>query len=188
MHKLAVVMLFGAVLPCIAQRPYSPRVNQHAKNLAPYVTSPQAVVDKMLALADLRPGQTIYDLGSGDGRVLISAAERFGVKGVGVEISDVLVKATADKIKKLGLEDRVRVVNDDLYKVDLSQADVVFIYLDTISNDLLRPNLEKYLRPGARVISHDFVVRGWKPVRTEQIEAYNRPHTIYIYEMPQRAK
>lgn len=188
MYKFAVFLLLGTVLPCFAQRPYGPRVNQHAKNLAPYVTSPQSVVDKMLALADLRPGQTVYDLGSGDGRVLITAAQRYDVKVVGVEISDVLVKATTDKIKKLNLEDRVRVVNNDLYKVDLSEADVVFIYLDTISNELLRPNLEKYLRPGARVVSHDFVVRGWKPSRTEQIDAYNRPHTIYIYEMPQRAK
>jgi cyclopropane fatty-acyl-phospholipid synthase-like methyltransferase len=188
MYKLAVVLVILGVIPCAAQLPFPRSAAERGNHLVPYVTSPQSVVDKMLALADLRPGEVVYDLGSGDGRVLITAAQRYNVKGVGVEISEPLVKGTNDRIKKLNLEDRVKVVQNDFLAVDLSKADVVFLYLDTITNDTLRPNLEKFLKPGARVISHDFMMRGWKPARVEQIEAFNRPHTIYIYEMPQRAK
>ena len=87
---------------------------------------------------------------------------------------------------KLG--NRVRVIHDDMMNVDLSPADVVIIYLETKSNEILRPKLEKSLRTGTRVISHDFAVSGWKPNRKEQLDAYSRPHTIYIYEMPPKLK
>jgi SAM-dependent methyltransferase len=181
-----VLLLFVvAVMPVFAQRP----LRQDMSNkLAPFVTSPQSVVDKMLEAADLKSGEVVYDLGSGDGRVLISAAQKYGARGVGVEISEPLVKSTNDRLRQLNLANRVKIINEDLMKVDLSPADVVIIYLESKSNEMLRPNLEKYLRAGARVVSHDFVVKGWKPSRVERIEAFNRPHTIYVYEMPQRAQ
>jgi protein-L-isoaspartate O-methyltransferase len=181
----ALVIVFLVVTPAFAQRP----LGQDLSNkLAPFVTSPQSVVDKMLEAADLKTGEVIYDLGSGDGRVLISAAQKYGARGVGVEISEPLVKSTNDRLRQLNLANRVKIVNEDLMKVDLSPADVVIIYLESKSNEMLRPNLEKYLRPGARVVSHDFVVKGWKPTRVERIDAFNRPHSIYVYEMPQRAR
>jgi protein-L-isoaspartate O-methyltransferase len=187
MVKFAVVALLG-VLPGWAQRPHPNDARDYANYLAPFVSSPPSVVDRMLEVADLRPGQVLFDLGSGDGRVLITAVQRYKVKGVGVEISASLCKATEDRIKALKLSDRVRVIHDDMMNVDLSPADVVIIYLETKSNEILRPKLEKSLRPGARVISHDFAVSGWKANRTEQLDAFRRPHTIYIYDMPPKVK
>ncbi len=161
-----------------AQRP------RHAQSLAPYVPSPQPVVDKMLEAAGLRPGETLFDLGSGDGRVVITAAQKFDARAVGVEISARLVSAANDRIKRLGLEDKVRIIHGHLMDVDLSTADVVTLYLLTSSNDVLRPKLEQSLKPGARVVSHDFQVRGWKPWRVEKAAAHNRVHTIYVYQIP----
>jgi SAM-dependent methyltransferase len=154
--------------------------------LAPYVSSPQSVVDRMLEVAKLKPGETVFDLGSGDGRVLVTAAQKFGAKAVGIEISPKEVAASQERIKLLKLENRVQVIEGDLLKADISQADVVTIYLLTQSNDLLRPHLEKSLKPGARVVSHDYPIRGWKPVQVEKIDAYRRAHQLYLYEIPAR--
>ena len=153
-------------------------------NLAPYVPSPQIVVEKMLEAAQVKPGELVYDLGFGDGRVLITAAQKYKARAVGVELSEKLFNDTTAKVKALGLEDRVTLVHGNLLEVDLSQADVVVIYLLTTSNDQVKPRLEKYLKPGARVISHDFVVRGWKPSRIETLKADRRAHTVYVYEVP----
>ena len=187
MVKLAALALLG-VLPGWAQGSFSHNARDYSNYLAPFVSTPPTVVDRMLELADLRPGQLLYDLGSGDGRVLITAVQKYNVKGVGVEISDTLCKATEDRIRALNLGNRVRVIHDDMMNVDLSPADVVIIYLETKSNEILRPKLEKSLRNGTLVISHDFAVSGWKPNRKEQLEAFSRAHTIYIYEMPPKVK
>jgi cyclopropane fatty-acyl-phospholipid synthase-like methyltransferase len=137
----------------------------------------------MLELANLKPGETLYDLGSGDGRVLIAAVEKYKVKAVGIEISPKLVARAESNIQKLGLEDQAHVVQGDLLDADLSGADVVTIYLATSLNEKLRPRLEKYLKPGARVISHDYAVPGWKPTRVEKTED-RHAHLIFVYEMP----
>jgi cyclopropane fatty-acyl-phospholipid synthase-like methyltransferase len=152
--------------------------------LAPYVPSPQNVVELMLMTSGLKPGETLYDLGSGDGRIVITAARKYGVKAVGVEISERLVRTANENIKRAGVEARARIIQGHLLDIDLSEADVVTLYLLTSSNDQLRPNLEKYLKPGARVVSHDFQIRGWKPVKVERALAHNREHTIYVYRMP----
>src|SRR4029077_7710063 len=151
--------------------------------LAPDFPTPQVVIDKMLQLAHLKPGETVYDLGSGEGHIVITAAREFKAKAVGIELSPELCKLATMQIKALGLEDRVNIVHGNLLKVDPSPADVVTIYLLTASNELLRPNLERDLRPGARVVSHDFEIRGWKPSAVEKLEAEGRPRTIYVYEM-----
>ncbi len=158
----------------------------HARSLAPFVPSPQHIVEKMLEAAQVKPNETIFDLGCGDGRVLITAARKFGARAVGVELSPNLARTATEKIRKEGLEDRCKVIQGDLMEVDLSEADVVVLYLLTSSNERLRPNLEKYLRPGARVVSHDYEIRGWKPARMESADAHNRRHTIYVYVMPSR--
>ena len=168
--------------PGLAQRRPAPPVNR----LAPFVASPQNVVEKMLEAAGLKPGETLYDLGSGDGRVLITAAQRFGARAVGIEISPREAKASTERIKTLKLDDKASVIEGDLLTADLSQADVVTIYLTTRSNDEIRPNLEKYLKPGARVVSHDYEIRGWAPARVETVEAHKRAHHLYIYTMPPR--
>lgn len=163
---------------------------QHYRNsLAPYVVSPQRIVDRMLELAELKPGETLYDLGSGDGRIIITAAQRYHAKAVGVEISDALVSSSMERIAKLGLQNWASVVHGDLLQVDLSPADVVTIYLMTGSNEILRPNLEKYLKPGARVVSHQYMVPGWKPKLVEKAdEADVRNHVIYLYAIPSKKR
>ncbi|MEZ5398061.1 MAG: class I SAM-dependent methyltransferase [Bryobacteraceae bacterium] len=166
-------------LPAAAQTPPITR-------LAPFVASPQNVVEKMLEVANLKPGETLYDLGSGDGRVLVTAAQRFGAKAVGVEISPKEAKESRDKIARLQLSEKCSVVEGDLLATDLSPADVVTIYLLTKSNDKLRPNLEKYLKPGARVVSHDYKIPGWTPKEVVQVEAHRRVHSLYLYEIPAR--
>jgi len=154
-----------------------------ADNLAPYIPSPQLVVDRMLDAARLKPGETVYDLGSGDGRVVITAAQKYKAYAVGIEISDILCESATKKVNSLGLMSFVKIVHDNALKVDLSPADVITLYLLTSSNARLRPNLEKYLKPTARVVSLDFGIPGWKADRTESVHADRQTHTIYVYEM-----
>ena len=155
-----------------------------AQSLAPYVGSPVPVVERMLELANLRTGETLYDLGCGDGRILIVAAQKHRVKAVGVELSERLAKSTTESLKKLGLSDLASVIHGDLMDVNLADADVVTLYLLRDSNDLLRPKLEKSLHAGARIISHDYEIRGWRPTAVEHIEASKRQHKIYVYTVP----
>ena len=166
-------------LPAFSQDP------PYAKKLAPYVASPGKVVDMMLEMAKIKPGETVYDLGSGDGRILIAAAEKYKARAVGIEISPALVVAATEEIKKAGLSDRAKVIQGDVLQTDFSSANVVTIYMDAASNAKLRPQLEKYLKPGARVVSHDAEVPGWKPVRVEKT-AEGEGHTIYLYQIGAR--
>lgn len=156
------------------------------QKLAPYVTSPQPIVVKMLEIARLKSGETLYDLGCGDGRILTTAARDFGARAVGVELSPALVRRARQAVESLGLQDQVRVIEGDLMQVDLSGADVVALYLLTEANEQLRPKLERELKPGARVVSLEFRIKGWKPSRVEKVEAHRHPYTIYLYELPQK--
>lgn len=186
--KLLFAFLLIGLLPCAAQKTYYRDVHERAESLAPYVPSPQLIVDAMLGAAQVKPGDMVYDLGCGDGRILITAAQRHKAKGVGVELSERLAKAAMAKIDQLRLDDQIKIIHGNLLDVSLEPADVVTIYLDTGSNDILRPKLEKQLKPGARVVSHDFEVRGWKPDSVEKVHVFNRHHTIYMYRMPPQKK
>jgi cyclopropane fatty-acyl-phospholipid synthase-like methyltransferase len=157
--------------------------SRYSNKLAPYVSSPVRIVEMMLDIAKVKPGETVYDLGCGDGRVLITAAGKYKAKAVGVEISPKLVAAAAARIEKEGLAGQARVIQGDVVQADLTGADVVTMYLETKLNAELRPRLEKFLKPGARVVSHDFAIPGWKASRVERIEG-KQEHTIYLYEMP----
>lgn len=156
------------------------------QNLAPYIPSPQLIVDKMLEAGRVRPGEMVYDLGSGDGRIVITAAQKYGARAVGVELSEALCRSTKLRVKQLGLDNKVTIVHANLLDIDLAPADVVTLYLLTSSNDRLRPNLERYLKPGARVVSNDFEIRGWKPREVVKIAAAGSSHTIYVYEVGKR--
>ncbi len=171
----AVVLAAGAAF---CQHRMSP------DNLAPFVPTPEPVVDKMLTAADLKPGETLYDLGCGDGRILFEAAQKFGAHAVGVELSPQLVQTVNEKVRRLGLQDEIKVFEGNLLNVNLRTADVVTLYLLRLSNEKLKPNLKKQLRPGARVVSHDYEIMGWKPDRIERVMVYQRAHTIYVYRMP----
>src|SRR5712692_1414354 len=140
-------------------------------NLAPYLPSPQLVVERMLEAAQVKTGETVYDLGSGDGRIVITAAQKFKANAVGIEISDVLCKSTLKKVNALGLSSQVKIINANALKVDLSPADVVTLYLLTSSNARLKPNLEKYLKPTSRVVSLNFGMPGWRAASVETVQA-----------------
>ncbi len=170
------LVLSAAVVPLSAQ-------TDHLKSLAPFVPSPQPIVERMLDAASLKPGETVFDLGCGDGRILVTAARKFRAKAVGVELSGRLVDQAKTAIRDSKVEDMASVIHGNLLDVDLSSADVVTLYLLTESNAKLRPRLEKYLKPGARVVSHDFEIKGWKPVRVEEVAAHRRAHKIYVYQI-----
>jgi len=172
----AAVLATPAFVPCASAQSYTDR-----DTLAPVYPTPQAVVERMLTLADVKPGESVYDLGCGDGRIVITAATKFSARAVGVEIRRDIYETTLARVASLGLSDRVRIVHGDALKTDLTQADVVTLYLLTSSNERLRPILEAQLRQGARVVSHDFEIRGWKPEHTEKMMVQGRPHMIYTY-------
>lgn len=129
---------------------------------APYVPTPTAVVDTMLAVADPTPRDTVYDLGSGDGRLVIRAAERYGAAGVGVEIQAHLNERARRRAEKAGVADRVRFVTGDLFEVSLRPATVLILYLGRRINRQLRPRILEEMRPGSRVVSHAFDMGAWK--------------------------
>jgi protein-L-isoaspartate O-methyltransferase len=182
--RFGIALFWLGLLPVAGQTPSPRELRDHAQNLAPFIASPQPIVERMLDLAEVKPGDVVFDLGCGDGRVLITAAQKYKAKGVGIELSSNLVRMTNDNVKRLNLDNQVKITQGSLLDTDLQAADVVILYLDTGANDMLKPKLEKQLKPGARVVSHDFEVRGWKPAKVEKMKAYNRTHTIFLYLMP----
>ena len=140
----------------------------------------------MLKLAELKAGEVLFDLGAGDGRTVLMAAKAFGARAVGVELREDLAKKALSTIHDKGLADRVTIVNGDMFTVNLSSADVVFLYLTTSANEKIRPKLDNELRRGVRVVSHDYEIVGWKPVKVESFcenpKVGYPSHTLYLYK------
>jgi SAM-dependent methyltransferase len=151
--------------------------------LAPDFPTPQVVVDRMLVIANIKPTDVVYDLGCGDGRILISAVRNYHCRAVGVELSRDIYDRTCQRIKSLGLTDQISIVHGNALHTDFSAADVVTLYLMTSTNERLRPQMEHYLKPTARVVSHDYEVHGWRPDKEEVVSVDGRPHRIYLYLM-----
>jgi SAM-dependent methyltransferase len=139
-------------------------------HIAPFVTTPHEVVSRMLELAEIKKGDVLYDLGSGDGRIVVAAAKKFGIRAVGFEIDPGLVKDSRQLIKQAGLEELVEIREQDIRTVDFSPASVVTMHLYPAANLRLRPVLMRELKPGSRVISHDFGMGSWKPDRVERLQ------------------
>ena len=156
--------------------------------IAPFVPSPKSVVEYMLKLADLKAGEVLFDMGSGDGRTVIMAAKTFGARGVGIELREDLAKKALATIQENGIEDKVTIMNSSMFDVNLSSADVVYLYLTTSANEKIRPKLESDLKKGARVVSHDYEIIGWQPERVENFcenpQLGYPSHTIYLYRKP----
>ena len=156
-----------------------------SKKIVPYVPTPQDVVDKMLDLAGVKKADVVYDLGSGDGRIVVTAAKKYGVKAVGFEIDPERIKESQENIQKAGVGKLVEIHQQDILTVDVSPASVVTMYLLPDVNLKLRPTLLRQLKPGSRVVSHDFDMGDWKPERTERIkDSSGWDHTIYLWRIP----
>jgi len=151
-------------------------------SLAPYVPTPQDVVDRMLALAQVTKDDVVYDLGCGDGRIVITAARQFGARGVGVDIDPQRISESEANAKAAGVEGLVSFKLQDAMAVDVSPATVVTLYLLSASNLKLRPILTKQLRPGARIVSHAFTMGDWRPVKTDEFtDANGTMRTLYLW-------
>ncbi len=150
--------------------------------MVPYVPTPLYVVRKMLEIAGAGPGDVLYDLGCGDGRIAITAVREFNVdRAVCVEIREDLASEAAARARQMGLEGRVRVIQGDMFKVDISEATVVTMFLLTSVNDRLAPKLSRELKPGTRVVSHEFRITGWHPLLYATVSEGRVSHDIYLY-------
>jgi precorrin-6B methylase 2 len=178
---LALAVVPGTI-PGLAQKFSNP------DTLGPDIPTPMAVIEKMLDDAHLKPSETLYDLGCGEGRVVVMAAQKYKAHAVGIELSRDIYEQTSAHIKTMGLDNLVTIVHGNALHYDLSPADVVTLYFLTSSNDRLKPILEKSLKPAARVVSHDYEIRGWKASIKDSVLVDGRAHTIYVYDMAKRGQ
>ena len=153
-----------------------------AISLAPFVPSPHEVVKRMLEIAAVGNNDTVFDLGCGDGRVLIAAVKDFGAqKAVGFEMREDLYKQAMQEISKQGLENKISIINNDVFTGNLSEATVVTLYLTTSGNERLKPKLASETLKGTRIVSHDFEITSWHPSKRESFYG----HTLYLYTIPE---
>lgn len=171
---LTVALLLPAQTPPAAQEP---------EKLAPYFPTPDAIVVKMLELGHLRAGEKMFDLGSGDGRIVIAAADKFHADSTGVELDPQLARDSEAKIRQKHLQKIARIIEGDIVRQNYSSADLITVYLFPSSNDKIQPMLERQLKKGTRIVAHDFEFRGWTPEKTEVIEddGEGRSHTLFLY-------
>jgi len=181
---LAALAAAALALPAAAK-------DKEPVNAGPYVPSPQSVVSDMLTLAGVGPGDFVIDLGSGDGRIVLTAAKVFGARGFGVEIQDHLVRLSNEAARKEGVADRVKFLTQDLFKTDISQATVLTMYLLPNTVNMLKDKLLAELRPGTRVLSHDYPLAGWIPEKYVQMDLEDKvaisgvtTTLIYLYVVP----
>ena len=177
---LVAVALVAAAIASLGQAPAQKRPD--AAQLAPYVPTPQEVVDRMLQLASLQKSDVVYDLGCGDGRIPITAARVFGARGVGVDIDPQRIAEANANAKQAGVSHLVSFRLQDAMTTDLRDATVVTLYLLSASNLKLRPILTKQLRPGARIVSHSFSMGDWQADKVDTFtDASGNRRTLYLW-------
>jgi cyclopropane fatty-acyl-phospholipid synthase-like methyltransferase len=145
-----------------------------------FVPTPNQVVDLMLQMAEVGPGDVLYDLGSGDGRIPITAAQRYGCRGVGIDINPVRIEEARANARAARVEDKVRFIEGDLFEANIAEATVVSLYLLNTLNAKLRPKLLRELRPGTRVVSHAFHMGDWKPEKTDGVHGSE----VFLWRVP----
>jgi predicted RNA methylase len=176
MRKICFIWL-AAFLPLCAQ-------STAGEKLAPYYPTPQSIVEKMLELGGQKAGEKVFDLGSGDGRIVIMAAQKFHAEAFGIELMPDLCRQSTNRIHKLGLDKTAHIISGDLLQQDCSSADLVTVYLLPESIDRkVEPMLARQLKKGARVVAHDFAFQAWTPEKVEDIadDGEGRSHTLYLY-------
>ena len=167
-----VTAVLGCGAAAVAQRP----------TLAPYVPSPQDVVDRMLRLANVTRDDVVYDLGSGDGRIVITAARTYGARAVGIDIDKERIRESRANARTAGVEKLVQFKQGDILNADVSPATVVTLYLVSSANLKLRPLLIKQLRPGSRIVSHAFGMGDWPPTQTDRFtDSQGDTRVIYLW-------
>jgi SAM-dependent methyltransferase len=178
---LAIALCCAGSLFAAGQSVVTPKPG--ATTLAPFVPTPPDVVERMLKLAGVTKRDVVYDLGCGDGRIVIAAAQRFGARGVGVDIDPERIRQSQENARKAGVEQLVTFLLQDALKTDISKATVVTLYLLSSSNLALRPLLTKQLRPGARIVSHAFDMGDWEPAKIDRFtDAMGIARTIYLWK------
>jgi SAM-dependent methyltransferase len=179
---LGLCLMLLTVSAVILTVPLFAQQTATSESLAPFVPTPQEVVDRMLALAKVTKSDVVYDLGCGDGRIVVTAAKQFGAKGVGVDIDPQRIKESEANAKAAGVDHLVSFKLQDAMTVDVSPATVVTLYLLSASNMKLRPILTKQLRPGARIVSHAFTMGDWAPEKTDEFPDQNGTmRTLYLW-------
>lgn len=146
-------------------------------SIAPFVASSDEAIMRMLKLAKLKPGDMLYDLGCGDGKIITTAAKEYRVRAVGIELREDLIKRAMGRIQTLGLENDVKVLHGDIFDNDIGDASAVTLYLTTHANEQVKPKLEKELKSGSRVISNCYEIPGWKPLQVDDM-GFSK---IYLY-------
>src|SRR5262245_17241405 len=182
---IAVVVALAAGCAMPAAGPEAP-VSTGPKIDVIWVPSDLAIARKMLEMAAVGRDDVVYDLGSGDGRIPIMAAKEFGARGVGVDIDPALVTKARANAVTAGVADRVTFVEQDLFTADIGEATVVAIYLGRDVNLRLRPKLLEELRPGTRIVSHDYDLGEWQPERTVTVDLLERDHKVFLWRVPVR--
>jgi hypothetical protein len=184
----ATLLLSGPGVICYAQSGSSSGQGLVGSTLirtVPYVPTPQDIVDKMLELAKVTRDDVVYDLGSGDGRIVITAAQKYGARAVGIEINPDLYRQSSSRVKELGLDNQARIMCEDMFQVTIRPATVVTLYLLSSFNEKLRPKMERELHSGTRIVCHDFQVPGWDPEKVLEVNSKNGiPHKLYLYTHP----
>ena len=149
----------------------------------PHIPTPEDIIPTMLEMASVGPDDLVYDLGSGDGRLVIAAARNFGARVVGVELRKRLVDQCRMRVRELGLSDRVRILRRNFKHVNLRKADVLALYLSSYTLNILTPKFNRELRAGARVVNFDYPILDWKPAKEIRVtpQGWKKPHPIFLY-------
>lgn len=179
MKKSLIGLLFASLFIFLSRAAV-----QENEYYVPYVSTPDVVVAEMLRIADVGKDDVLYDLGCGDGRIVITAAKKMDCRGVGVDIDPQRIKDSRENAVRAKVTDRVQFFQQDLFEANISEATVVTLYLLTSVNLKLRPKLLRELKPGTRVVSHDFSMGEWRPDKTSKVSDYYENHTVYYWVVP----
>ena len=184
-----VILVFAGLLVAVPPAPTQDVTWQPYRGYdVPFVPTPSEVVDEMLRLADVKSGDVLYDLGCGDGRIVIAAAKRYGVKAIGIDIDPVRIRESNENAAQAGLTGKVRFLQEDLFKADFKDATVITMYLLTSVNLRLRPKLLAELRPGTRLVSHSFEMGDWRPDKTSAVStSFGDERDVHFWVVPANA-
>ena len=187
MHRRIVPALAAALLLLVAGAGAQAPTTDTKPLDVPYVPTHESLVDEMLRMAKVGKNDVLYDLGSGDGRIVITAARRFGTRGVGYDLDPERIKEARENARRAGVTDRVRFEQQDIFDAKISDATVVTMYLLPDVNLKLRPKLLSELKPGTRIVSHNYDLGDWKPIQRREMDVTGVSHTLDLWIVPARS-